>query len=93
MDGRSRSYFYFLRGVSFRKLASISVWKEGGLDTRLVELVSEVVRRYVRDGINVTELMFPSCAFGDDDLENFAKFSECPDWPRSADGTIDSMSD
>ncbi|MGX1591301.1 hypothetical protein ACWICO_09275 [Glutamicibacter sp. NPDC055491] len=80
-------------GHPSKNWASISAWKEDGLDTRLVELVSEAVRRYAPDGINVTELMFPSYTFGEDDLENFAKFSERPDWPRSADGTIDSTSE
>ncbi|MGH3652934.1 hypothetical protein [Glutamicibacter sp.] len=80
-------------GHPSKNWASISAWKEGGLETRLVELVSEAVRRYAPDGINVTELMFPSYTFGDDDLKNFEKFSERSDWPRSADGTIDSTSE
>ena len=80
-------------GHPSKNWASISAWKERGLDARLVELVSEAVRRYEPDGINVTELMFPSYTFGDDDLENFAKFSGRSDWPRLADRTIDSTSE
>lgn len=79
-------------GHPSKNWASISAWKDGGLEERLVELVNEAVWRYAPDGINITELMFPAYTFGDDDLENFAKFSDRSDWPRLVDGTIASNS-
>lgn len=69
--------------------ASVSAWKSGPLRDRLVNLAHEAAVRYEPDAINITELFFDKYSFGADDLADFRATTGLSDWPRTADGSVD----
>lgn len=76
-------------GAASDLFASLSAWKTGGLRDRLAGFARELAERYHPDGVNITELMFDQFTFGSDDLADFRTYSGLSDWPRNADGSVD----
>lgn len=74
-------------GRPSREFASVTAL-EGSVGDDLAQLTEEVVRRYGIAEIGVTELLIDD-SYGDDDLESYRGFSGAVDWPRAADGAID----
>jgi hypothetical protein len=69
--------------------ASLSALTHGPVAQRLIAFVTEIVRRYKPDTVDLTELMFDDATFGPDDLASYRSFTGAGDWPRRADHTID----
>lgn len=78
-----------LGGWSSELFGSITAWKSDALKQRLAALVRELAVRYEPDAINITELFFDVYTFGADDLADFQRVSGLDDWPRTADGSVD----
>ena len=78
-------------GAASDLFASISAWKTGGLSERLAAFARELGERYHPDAVNITELLFDEFTFGPDDLADFRASSGLQDWPRNADGTVNTL--
>ncbi|MCX2749661.1 hypothetical protein OOZ51_17865 [Arthrobacter sp. MI7-26] len=76
-------------GKASGSFASLSSLRTGVAGTRLAELAAAVAKRYRPTAVNLTELMFDEYTFGPDDLQDFTSAMHRSDWPRRADGTID----
>lgn len=76
-------------GKASGSFASLSSLRTGAAGTQLAELAAAVAKRYRPAAVNLTELMFDEYTFGPDDLQDFTSAMHRSDWPRRADGTID----
>lgn len=74
------------RSASF---ASVAAWERGPVGERLLEYVAEVAARYRPDAIALTEFLFDGATFSAGDRQSFREHSGRSDWPRGADGAID----
>lgn len=61
----------------------------GPVGDRLVEYVAALGERYLPSQIAITELFLDVYSYGDDDLELFREMTGEADWPRTADGQVD----
>lgn len=83
-----------LAGINFdgtrsKDFASVSALTTGPVGQRLVEFVDEVTRRYHPDAVALTELMFDNNTYGGDDRASYLRAEGGTDWPRLANGDID----
>ena len=78
-------------GVPSDLFASLTAWKNGELSDWLADLAHELAVRYQPDAINITELIFDLYTFNDADLADFQATTGLSDWPRAADGSVDTM--
>ena len=62
---------------------------EGEAGRRLLAMVDHVARTYPVDAIDVTELFYRDEGYGDDDLASYRARTGRADWPRAADGGVD----
>lgn len=69
--------------------ASATALARGPVGDRLVEYVAALGERYDPSQIAVTELFLNTYSFGDDDLDLYREMTGAEDWPRDADGAID----
>jgi hypothetical protein len=69
--------------------ASVSALDGGEVGRRIVEMTRDVCARYRPDRVALTELLFDHHTFGPEDLESYRRVARRRDWPRTADGTID----
>lgn len=76
-------------GRRSEEFASVSALESGPVGERLVALAEHLALRYRPDRIGLTELMFDASTFGEDDLASYRGDSGAQDWPRRADGSID----
>lgn len=76
-------------GIRSPDFASVSALDDGVVGARLVAYVGEIAKRYRPDAIELTELMFDDSTFGSDDLASYRSFTSRSDWPRTANGSID----
>lgn len=76
-------------GKASGSFASLSSLRTGAAGARLAEFAAAVAKRYRPTAVNLTELMFDEYTFGPDDLQDFTSAMHRSDWPRRADGTID----
>lgn len=83
-----------LAGINFdgtrsKDFASVTALTDGPVGERLVEFVDEVTRRYRPDAVALTELMFDNNTYGGDDRQSYLRAAGGTDWPRLANGDID----
>lgn len=78
-----------LDGSRSADFPSLTALTNGPVGERLRAFVSDIVRRYKPDAVDLTELMFDDNTFGGDDLASYRSFAGVSDWPRRADGSID----
>ncbi|PPG29763.1 hypothetical protein [Pseudoclavibacter sp. RFBB5] len=76
-------------GQRSESFSSASALADGPVGDRLVEMVGYVARTYDADEVTLTEIMFDGSTFGDDDRELYMSMFGAADWPRDADGAID----
>jgi hypothetical protein len=69
--------------------ASVSALEDGEVGRRIVAMTAEICARYRPDRVALTELMFDSHTFGPRDRESYQRAARRQDWPRTADGEID----
>ncbi len=62
---------------------------EGESGRRLLEMVDHLARTYPVDSIDITELFYRDEGYGDDDLASYRARTGRGDWPRAADGSVD----
>jgi hypothetical protein len=62
---------------------------EGGSGRRLLEMIDHLARAYPVDSIDITELFYRDEGYGDDDLGSYRARTGRGDWPRTADGSVD----
>lgn len=70
-------------------IASASALYDGPVGDRLVAYVTALGQRYDPSTIELTELFFSSYTYGPDDLALYRRLTGATDWPRAADGSID----
>ena len=75
------------RGQRSTEFASISAL-EGPVGAAIVELTTEVARRY-GSTVTLTELFLDRWTFGEDDRALYKQFTGASDWPRTAAGAVD----
>lgn len=78
-----------LDGERHAEVASVSALEDGQVGDLLVELAGEVCRRYSPQRLALTELFVDTHTFGESDLASYRRRSGAEDWPRTADGTVD----
>lgn len=78
-----------LDGTRSKDFASVTALTTGPVGQRLVDFVDEVTRRYHPDAVALTELMFDDNTYGGDDRDSYLRATGAKDWPRTADGGID----
>src|SRR4029078_738890 len=71
--------------------ASASQLLEGEVGDRLVAYVKALGERYDPNHVEVTELFLDDYTFGDDDLALFRRMTGEADWPRNANGSINTV--
>lgn len=76
-------------GEASGDFASVSALQSGPVGERIVELATELAKRYGPQRIVLTELMFDDYTFGDNDRASYLQHSGRQDWPRSTNGQID----
>jgi hypothetical protein len=69
--------------------ASVSALDGGEVGRRIVAMTRDICARYRPDRVALTELLFDHHTFGPEDLESYRRVARRRDWPRTADGTID----
>jgi hypothetical protein len=62
---------------------------DGRSGRRLLEMIDHLVRTYPVDSIDITELFYRDEGYGDDDLASYRARTGRVDWPRTADGSVD----
>jgi hypothetical protein len=62
---------------------------EGEASRRLLEMIDHVARTYPVDSVDITELYYRDEGYGDDDLRSYRTSTGRDDWPRTADGAVD----
>lgn len=79
-----------LDGSRSSDFASVTALAEGPVGDRLMEFVAAITQRYRPDAVALTELMFDNNTFGGDDRDSYMRATGASDWPRLANGDIDS---
>ena len=78
-----------VHGQRSSSFASVSALRNGDAGNRLVALAADVAKKYHPTAVDLTELMFDDFTFGPDDLEDYKSTTGQTDWPRLANGSID----
>ncbi|HEU5486714.1 MAG TPA: hypothetical protein VFU98_17550 [Microlunatus sp.] len=77
------------RGRRSPYTASAAQLAEGAVGERLVEYVTALGGRYDPNQIQITELFLDTYTYGADDLDLYRRMTGAADWPRDANGSID----
>jgi hypothetical protein len=78
-------------GVHSTNLVSTSELVHGAFGQQLLDMIDYIAANYPVDSISITELYYHRDGYGPDDRVAYMAYSGNPDWPRYADGTINTF--